>query len=60
MYRISKTGSNYYAVEMSENEDIENIKSLVEQGTPVIIVNSLDDIDRMDVIFSKEEIEIVD
>lgn len=57
MIRITKMGSGYYGLEIeSIKEDLENIQIFVEEGTPVVLVNSLDELEDLGIY---EEIEMV-
>lgn len=47
MYRVCKIADIYYAASiwsLEDDEDINDIQSLVEEGTPVIIVQELEDL----------------
>lgn len=45
MYRATKLGIKWYAVEMEEVDDeLENIQGFVEQGGLVVISDNLDEI----------------
>lgn len=47
MIRITKMSGKYYGIEVSDDteKEMEDIISFVEQGTPVILVNSIDDLE---------------
>lgn len=59
MYRIVKTGTGFYAIEIeSVIDDVDNIGVFVEQGEPVIIVNSISDLSSDLNIY--DEVQIVE
>lgn len=46
MIRIVKMSNKYYGIEIdSIEDDLENIKDFIDQGTPVILVNDLEDLE---------------
>jgi len=46
-YRVVKLTGTYYALEGDLNEIIEDAKVLVSEGTPVIIVDELEDLEAL-------------
>lgn len=60
MIRVTKQYGKYYGVEFESVEDeVENIEYSVKDGFPVIIVENLSDIDKMDLTFTSQDIEMV-
>lgn len=57
--RFSTTGK-YYGIELSEDleKEMEEIQTFVNEGTPVIIVNDLDDLDSLGIY--PDEIEMIE
>lgn len=58
MYRISKLGNKYYATEIdiTYEEHIEEVYALVTEGTPVLIIDDLQDAED---ILGEVELEII-
>jgi len=57
MIRIVKTGGGFYGLEIDlVEEDLENIQIFVGEGSPVILVNSLDELEDLGIF---EEVEMV-
>lgn len=58
MYRVQKMSSGVFAVKIdSVHLDSENIEIFVTEGTPIIIVDSLDDLEDFGI--DPAEVEIV-
>ena len=50
MIRIVKMGSGYFGLAIkSVKEDLENIEEFVSNGESVILVDSLDDLSKLDI-----------
>lgn len=59
MYRLAKLGNKWYALEIDNiRNDEENIKEFVAEGTPVVLLEDLDDMEELGV--KKRNIEIVE
>lgn len=62
MIRIVKLTGKYYGYEfnnLDNSDERENIQGFVDEGTPVILVDSLDDLESLDLIIGKDEIVMV-
>lgn len=58
MYRVTKLSHAWYAKQISSvAQDEENIEVFANEGTPVIIVDSLEDLESIDI--DPSEIEVV-
>lgn len=46
MYRVTKAGNIFYAVKcrLSSNEHVDDIKTLTDEGEPVILIDDLEDL----------------
>lgn len=52
MIRVTKLSGKYYAYDMGSQDDeqiIEDIRNFVSQGTPVIVVDSLRDLEDFEI-----------
>lgn len=50
MIRIIKQSNKFYGIKVSLNdEEIENIEGFINEGSPVILVYDLDDLDALDI-----------
>lgn len=59
MYRVIKQSGKYYALEVdiADDDEQENIDIFVNEGTPVILVNDLEDLDALDI--DVDEVQII-
>ena len=59
MIRVVKMSGKYYGIEsdLDSEQEIENIKTFVAEGTPFILVDSLEDLERFDI--SEDEVIMV-
>ena len=51
MIRITKMSDTYYGIELSDDyeEEMKQIKCLVNEGVPVIIIDSVDELKDLDI-----------
>ena len=61
MIRVIKMQNKYYGlkVDITDEEEIENIKTFVSDGTPIILIESLDDLESIYDIHI-DDVEMVD
>ena len=58
MYRVVNMSGKYYGLKIfSVSEDSDDINQFLCEGTPVILCDSLDDLETLDILV--EDIEIV-
>ena len=64
MYRVTKLGGKYFAVKLSEvdlkdeNDELDNMQTLVEEGTPVILVEELEELTELGIDDDVEVVEV--
>jgi len=59
MIRITKMSGKYYGIKLTDDleEEMDNIQQLVNECTPVILVDSLEDLESFDIY---EDVIMVD
>jgi len=51
MIRIARLSGTYYGIDMDiyDEDELENIEVFTSEGTPVILVDSLEDLEALDI-----------
>ncbi len=59
MIRVTRMSGKYYGINISSvRSDEDNIETFTDEGTPCILVNSLEDLTELDI--EPSEVEMVD
>lgn len=58
MYRVIKMSGRFIAIkhDQNENADIDAVNTFTEEGTPIILVNEIEDLSELDI--DPDDVEI--